>query len=40
MLVAAALMAHSGDGMARADGGDGMARDRRKGIGTQGAKPC
>jgi hypothetical protein len=23
-----------------AGGGDGMARGRRKGIGTQGAKPC
>jgi hypothetical protein len=40
MLVAAAMMAHSGDGTAWADGGDGMARGKHKGTGTQGAKPC
>jgi hypothetical protein len=40
MLAAAAMMAYSGDGTARADGGHGMARGRRKGTRTQGAKPC
>jgi hypothetical protein len=40
MLATAAIMAHSGDGTARADSGDEMARGRRKGTGTQGAKPC
>jgi hypothetical protein len=40
MLAATATMAHSGDGTARADGGDGMARGRRKGTGMQGTKPC
>jgi hypothetical protein len=32
-LAAAAKMAHSCDGMARAEGGDGIARGRRKGPG-------
>jgi hypothetical protein len=32
-LAAAAKMAHSCDGMTRAEGGDGIARGRRKGQG-------
>jgi hypothetical protein len=37
-LAAAVMMAHSGDGMARAGSGDGTARAQC--AGTQGAKPC